>query len=51
MGDAFGFSVSLSADGLLLATSAVNEASATTGVDGDQTSNAAANSGAVYTYR
>jgi cysteine-rich repeat protein len=49
--DLFGFAVSLSADGLLLAVSAVFEDSAATGVGGDQSSNAALESGAVYTYR
>jgi hypothetical protein len=48
--DAFGLSVALSDDGLGLAVSARNEGSAATGVDGDQTSNAAASSGAVYSF-
>jgi hypothetical protein len=48
--DTFGSSVALSADGTALAVGAAAEASAATGVNGDQTSNAAVNSGAVYVY-
>jgi hypothetical protein len=49
-GDFFGYSVALSADGSTLAMGARNEDSAATGINGDQTSNAAPNSGAVYVY-
>jgi cysteine-rich repeat protein len=49
--DAFGYCVSLSSDGLSLAVGARFEDSAAAGVDGNQTSNAAADSGAVYVYR
>jgi hypothetical protein len=49
-GDRFGTSVAISADGKTLAIGAPGEASAATGIDGDQTSNAAANSGAVYVF-
>ena len=48
--DTFGRSVTLSADGSTLAVGAYFESSAATGVGGDQTSNAAADSGAVYVY-
>ena len=47
-GDRFGFSVSLS--GNTLAVGANNEASAATGINGDQTDNATAVSGAVYVF-
>jgi len=47
-GDNFGHSVALSADGSSLAVGAVSEDGATTGVDGDQTDDAAADAGAVY---
>ncbi|HRI06460.1 MAG TPA: DUF4215 domain-containing protein [Nannocystaceae bacterium] len=50
-GDAFGWSLSLSADGKTLAASALNEDSAATGIDGDQASNAASNAGAAYVFR
>jgi hypothetical protein len=49
-GDGFGGAVSLSADGARLAVSAQDEASAATGVDGDQDDNSAGHSGAVYVY-
>jgi hypothetical protein len=49
-GDVFGCSVALSADGESLAVGATAEDSAATGVDGDQTSNAARDSGAVYVF-
>ncbi len=49
--DYFGYSVALSGDGATLAVSALREASAATGVGGDQTSNAASVSGAVYVFR
>lgn len=48
-GDDFGSSVALSND--LLAVGAPLENSAATGINGDQTSNAAGNSGAVYVFR
>ncbi len=50
-GDQFGHSVTLSADGALLAISAPGEDSSATGIDGDQTSNATTGSGAVYLFR
>lgn len=49
-GDSFGFSVALSADGSTLAVGAYGESSAAMGIDGDQSSNAAGTSGAVYVY-
>jgi hypothetical protein len=49
--DRFGTSVALSADGTLLAVGADWEASASTGIGGDQTSNAVPESGAVYVFR
>ena len=48
--DRFGQSVALSADGELLAVGANDEDSAATGVNGDQTDNSEASSGAVYLY-
>ena len=48
--DRFGQSVTLSADGSELAVGAFFESSAATGVGGDQSSNAAADSGAVYVF-
>ncbi|HET6611856.1 MAG TPA: cadherin-like beta sandwich domain-containing protein [Kofleriaceae bacterium] len=48
-GDLFGLSVALSGD--TLAVGATAEASAATGVDGDQTDNSQAVSGAVYVFR
>ncbi len=50
-GDEFGGSVALSADGSTLVVSAVYEDSAATGLGGDQTNNAARDSGAVYVFR
>jgi hypothetical protein len=50
-GDAFGFSVSLSGDGSVLAVGALEEDSAATGVGGTQLSEAALESGAVYLLR
>jgi hypothetical protein len=47
-GDFFGVSVALSGDGATLAVGALYEASAATGVGGDQASNAAPGAGAVY---
>jgi hypothetical protein len=51
MNDEFGFDVSLSGDGATLAVSAPYEASASTGVGGDPTSNAAPLAGAVFLFR
>ena len=48
--DGFGASVSLSAEGDTLAIGAINESSAATGFDGDQTDDSKAMSGAVYIY-
>jgi hypothetical protein len=50
-GDWFGCSVALSADGATLAVGASGESSAATGIGGDQASNAASGSGAVYVFR
>jgi hypothetical protein len=50
MDDAFGHSVALSPDGSSLAVGAYREDSAATGIGGDQTSNAAVDSGSVYVY-
>jgi hypothetical protein len=49
-GDVFGGTVSLSADGNTLAVGAPGEASAATGVDGDQDDNSAESAGAVYVF-
>lgn len=51
VGDGFGNSVSLSSDGVSLVVGASFEDSAAIGVNGDQTSDAAAGSGAVYVFR
>jgi len=48
--DAFGWSVDLSEDGSTLAVGAHLEDSSATGIGGDQDSNAAADSGAVYVF-
>lgn len=48
--DNFGSSVALSASGDALAVGAMGEASAATGVDGDQANDLAANAGAVYVF-
>jgi hypothetical protein len=48
--DQFGFSVALSSDGSTLAVGAPNEASAATGIDGNQADNSAAFAGAVYVF-
>src|SRR6266480_1485446 len=48
--DNFGYSVALSADGSTLAVGAPGEASAATGVDGNQADTSAARSGAVYIF-
>jgi hypothetical protein len=50
-GDQFGWSVALSGDGQTLAVGANHEDSAATGAGGDQTSNAAVSSGAVYVFK
>ena len=50
-GDRFGLAVSLSADGDTMAVGAALEASAATGIDGDQGDNSAEDAGAVYVYR
>ena len=47
----FGTAVALSQDGTTLSVGAIGEASAATGVDGDQTDSSAPNSGAVYVFR
>src|SRR6266700_4107707 len=49
-GDQFGFSVALSGDGNTLAVGAIGEASAATGIGGNQTDNTAPDAGAVYVY-
>ena len=49
-GDLFGFAVSLSADGNILAVSAPREGSSVIGINGNQSDNAAADSGAVYVF-
>jgi hypothetical protein len=48
--DSYGQGIALSGDGNTLAVGAMGEASSAPGIDGDQGSNAAANSGAVYVY-
>ncbi|XZZ37410.1 histidine kinase [Microbulbifer sp. TRSA002] len=48
--DNFGFSISLSADGLILAVGADREDSGATGTNGDQSDNSAKDSGAVYVF-
>lgn len=48
--DQFGWSVALSADGATLAASALGEASAATGIDGDQVDDSIAGAGAVYVF-
>lgn len=48
--DWFGLPVALSGDGNILAVGATGESGAIRGIDGDQTSNAAASSGAAYIY-
>jgi hypothetical protein len=49
-GDGFGSSLALSADGATLVVGAPFEASAATGVDGDQTDDSALRSGAIYVF-
>lgn len=48
--DDFGFSVALSADGVTLAVASPGEASAATGIGGNQSDNASLSSGAVYVF-
>jgi len=48
--DAFGFDVALSGDGNTLAVGALLDSSNATGIDGDDSNNEAANSGAVYVF-
>ncbi len=50
VGDVFGRSLALSDDGSILAVAAFREASATTGVGGDQADNSASSAGAVYVF-
>ena len=50
IGDAFGSSVGLSADGSTLAVGAAGEDSAASGVNGDQLDTSAENAGAVYVF-
>jgi hypothetical protein len=50
-GDVFGVSVALSADGSTLAVGAVGEASAASGVGGDQADDSLTTAGAVYVFR
>jgi hypothetical protein len=49
-GDAFGGNVTLSADGSVLAVSAIYEDSTATGIDGDQADNITEDAGAVYVF-
>jgi hypothetical protein len=49
-GDRFGSSLSLSDDGTILAVGAHSEASAATGVGGDEANDSAANAGAAYVF-
>jgi hypothetical protein len=49
-GDAFGNSLALSSDGNTLAVGAWQEASAATGIDGDQDDDSASGAGAVYVF-
>jgi len=50
LGDGFGSSVALAADGNTLAVGAPLESSSATGIDGDETDNFGSNSGAVYLF-
>ncbi|MDP9198572.1 MAG: FG-GAP repeat protein [Pseudomonadota bacterium] len=50
VGDRFGSMLALSADGSAFAAASPSEASAATGIDGDQSDNSAFNAGAVYLY-
>jgi hypothetical protein len=49
-GDEFGSSVAFSADSSTLAVGALGEASAATGIGGNQAGNSASRAGAVYVY-
>lgn len=49
-GDQFGWSVTLSDDGNLMAVGAPTESSKARGINGDQSDNSAANAGAVYVF-
>ena len=49
-GDKFGYAVAISGDGQTLVVGAPNEASAATGIDGNQTDNSALDAGAVYVF-
>jgi hypothetical protein len=49
-GDQFGYSIALSGDGNTLATGAISEDSAATGINGNQADNSADSAGAVYIY-
>jgi hypothetical protein len=49
-GDHFGWSVALSGDGTTLAVGAYREASAATGIDGDQANNSTSSAGSVYVF-
>ncbi|CAN5904726.1 hypothetical protein BH11MYX2_BH11MYX2_04030 [soil metagenome] len=49
-GDLFGAAVALNGDGSTLAVDAYGEASASTGIDGDQANNTAGQSGAIYVF-
>lgn len=51
MNDNFGFSVALSADASTLAVGAYAEASAATGVGGNEADNTAGGAGAVYVFQ
>ena len=50
-GDGFGWKVALSADSATMAVSAVFEASAATGIGGNQSDNSAALAGATYVFQ
>jgi len=50
LGDGFGRTVSLAADGNTLAVGAFGEDSSVTGIDGNQTDNTSSSSGAVYVF-
>jgi hypothetical protein len=49
-GDEFGSAVALSGDGSIMAVGAHNEDGGSRGIDGDQTSTSAEDSGAVYVF-
>ncbi len=49
-GDQFGYSIAISSDGNTLATGAIAEKSAATGINGDQSNKAADGAGAVYVF-